>query len=74
MPKEKDLECRAILLQETPNAIHVMASKSKDAWWLPRSQIGYLRKDKIEASSETSVVFTLPEWLIETKQCWELVP
>jgi len=48
-------------------------------WWIPRSQIGYMRKDKVESpfvngGMNTHVVFTIPEWLIEKKQCWELVP
>jgi hypothetical protein len=82
MSREKDMECRAMLLDETPNAIHVCTLHSSigcESWWIPRSQIGYMRKDKVDApfadgGANTHVVFTCPEWFIEKKQCWELVP
>ncbi len=82
MSREKDPECRALLLDETPNAIHVCKIHSPiggESWWIPRSQIGYMRKDKVEApfvngGTNTHVTFTVPEWLIEKKQCWSLVP
>jgi len=78
MSREKDPECRAVLLEETPNAIRVKAmaksiSAPSPTWWVPRSQIGYMRKDKTEGGP-TFVVFTCPEWLIESKQMWQLVP
>ncbi len=71
-----------MLLDETPNAIHVCKIHSPiggESWWIPRSQISYMRKDKVgsplgDGIANTHVVFTLPEWLIEKKQCWSLVP
>lgn len=84
MSREKDPECRAILLDETANAIHVCHTNRPvhgKGWWIPRSQIGYMRKERAELHLAngstidlTHVVFTCPEWLIEKKQCWELVP
>lgn len=80
MSRERDPECRAMLLHETPNAIRVCKLNSPvngEAWWIPRSEIGYMRKTGVDApggTSHTHVTFTLPEWLIEKKQCWELVP
>lgn len=72
MSREKDPELRGVLLRETDAAILVCKDANSAQHWIPRSQIGYLRKDKVLAG--TLVVFTLPEWLIEKKQCWELVP
>jgi hypothetical protein len=72
MSRDKDPECRGTLLRETANAILVCKNANSPQHWIPRSQIGYMRKDKLLAG--TAVVFTLPEWLIEEKQCWELVP
>lgn len=72
MSRDKDPECRGILLDETPNAYKVAAKAGATEHWIPRSQIGYCRKTRGPAVTE--IVFTLPEWLIEKKQCWELVP
>lgn len=72
MSRDKDLECRGVLRRETPGAILVMKDAGSPEHWIPRSQIGYMRKDFGPGS--TMVVFTLPEWLIEEKQCWDLVP
>ncbi len=78
MARDKDLECRGILVGETDNAICVRKDGSPprgENWYIPRSQIGYLRKDiPLKSHDPTHVVFTLPEWLIESKQCWDLVP
>ena len=81
MSREKDPECRGTLLGETANAIHVCKSgplngAAPESWWIPRSQIGYMRIDRAphdDATKADAVVFTLPEWLIEKKQCWDLV-
>lgn len=76
MSREKDTECRAILVGESSAAICVVPNGVKNMkarHWIPRSQIGYLRKTKRDDGAH-DVVFTLPEWLIEKKQCWELVP
>ncbi len=71
---EKDPECRGLLVEATPSAVFVSASKSPfNKWWIPRSQIGYMRKTNL-ANGDVEIVFTIPEWLIEKKQCWELVP
>ncbi len=72
MSRDKDPECRGVLLHETENAILVCKDANSEKHWIPRGQIGYMRKDKVLAG--TLVVFTVPEWLIEKKQCWELVP
>ena len=60
-------------MAELDAAICVAKDRRSETFWLPRSQIGYMRKDKAEDGT-VSVVFTLPEWLIEKKQCWDLVP
>ena len=74
MSRDKDPECRGLLLGETDNAINVCKdSESDDNYWIPRSQVGYMRKGKDSVGNDT-IVFTCPEWLIEKKQCWELVP
>ncbi len=75
MPSDKDLKCRADLIGETPAAINVKKLNSVFTWWIPRSQIGYMRIDKSLAKDGTMgyVEFTLPEWLVEKKQCWDLV-
>lgn len=81
MSRDKDPECRGYLAAETENAILVSKNNpvtvGQETWWIPRSQIGYLRKTEIERGQtyvHTEIVFTIPEWLIEKKQCWELVP
>jgi hypothetical protein len=82
MSRDKDPECRAMLLGKTDDAIHVckrglLNGAPPESWWIPRSQIGYMRIDRAgpeDPLAVDSVVFTLPEWLIEKKQCWELVP
>lgn len=73
MTREKDPECRGILVSETPNAICVRASNKTALHWIPRSQIGYMRKQPASGGG-TEVVFTCPEWLLEKGQMWELVP
>jgi hypothetical protein len=82
MAREKDPELRAVLLGQTAAAIHVckgglLNGAKPESWWIPRSQIGYMRIDRATPDKPDvpdSVVFTLPEWMIEKKQCWELVP
>jgi hypothetical protein len=72
--RDKDPECRGVLIRESPAAICVAKMPlGAEEHWIPRSQIGYLRKTHLP-SGTTEVVFTVPEWLIEKKQCWELVP
>jgi hypothetical protein len=71
MPREKDPECRGVLIGETEKAIRV-AAPSGQSWWLPRSLIGYMRKER--DADVTRVVFTFPERMIEEKQCWDLIP
>ena len=72
MSRDKDPECRGRLIRETDAAIQVGNYKTSETWWIPRSQIGYMRKSSVKDGMD--VVFTLPEWLIEKKQCWDLVP
>lgn len=82
MPRSDQAECRALLLRDTDLAILVAPIHSPiggQSWWIPRSQIGYMRKTKVESPFEgsepsTHVVFTVPEWLVESKQFWQLVP
>ena len=75
MPQEKDPTCRGRLIKRTDQALLVGKSDYKDGdatWWLPRSQIGYMKIS--EALPFAVIEFTAPEWLIEKKQFWELVP
>lgn len=72
MAIEKDIECRGILIGETDNAIRVAVESTRQAWWLPRSLVAYMRREA--EGDKTRVIFTLPEWLIEEKDCWDLVP
>lgn len=72
MPSEQH-ECRALLLQEREKAIEVQKLGGVFTWWIPRSEIGYLRKTRRE-DGKTEIVFTLPEWLVEKSGCWDLVP
>lgn len=65
-------ECRAILLQEREKAIEVQKIGGAFTWWFPRSEIGYMRKTKME-DGRTEVVFTVPEWIVEAKNSWDLV-
>lgn len=76
MSREKDPECRGLLAASSISAIRVIKAGSGDnheRHWIPRSQIGYMRKTVLP-SGATEVVFTVPEWLIEKGQFWELVP
>lgn len=79
MSHDKDPECRGWLIRETPDVMEISTDKSEAGprWWIPRSQIGHLRNTEIERGQtyvNIEIVFTIPEWLIEKKQCWELVP
>ena len=82
MPCPVQLECRAVLLAETPLAIQVQRMPhapgacrgGPEQYWVPRSQIGYLRKTINNEANRTDIVFTCPEWLIEKGGFWELVP
>lgn len=69
-------ECRGYLLSDSGQAIQVCKDPMthKINWWIPRSQIGYLRKTYTKPGEIPYIVFTIPEWLVEDKQCWELVP
>ena len=74
MSHEKDPELRAIIICSTEHAHFVANPKNlTQKWWLSRSLMGYSRKTVLPSGS-TEIVFTLPEWCIEKKQCWELVP
>lgn len=78
MSRDKDPECRGFLVAESAAAICVTkqipaSGGHTKSWWIPRSQIGYLRKTRREDGA-VEIVFTVPEWLLEKKQCWELVP
>ncbi len=72
MSRPDQAECRGLILHETANAIQVCKERGGDSWWIPRSQIGYLRRTKGDGLDH--VVFTVPEWLVEEKQLWPLVP
>lgn len=63
---------RAILVNETPNAILVKKAVLDEPVWIPRSQIGYMKKTPENAG--TTVEFTVPEWLVEKKDLWSMVP
>lgn len=67
------LTCRGFLVEERENAIEVCKHQQGGfSWWIPRSQIGYLKKSPGTPWSE--IEFTLPEWLVEKKDLWSLVP
>lgn len=76
MSRDKDPECCGYLVAETDAAMEVSTDPcgAGPRWWIPRSQVGYLRKTYNADKDCTELVLTLPEWLIEKKQCWELVP
>lgn len=74
-------ECRANLIEERPMSLKVrMIKEPFREFWLPRSQISYMRKErtidwKMGADGpQYYIIFTLPEWLIEKEQLWDLVP
>lgn len=73
MSRSDQAECRALLMGETDAAICVCKDRQSENFWFPRSQIGYMRKDNAPDGS-VNVVFTCPEWLVEKKQAWGLVP
>ena len=75
MSRTEQAECRGVLLRETDNAILVAKDLSDEAeeFWFPRSQIGYLKKTA-RPMGGTDITFTCPEWLVENKQAWGLVP
>lgn len=65
---------------ETPAAIQVAYrpdprdERGTGVEWLPRSLIGYLRKDPAaQPGHRQPVTFTLPEWKIEQANLWEFV-
>lgn len=74
MPRDKDPECRGLLLRQTDSAIMVkpLAGRLQIEHWIPRSQVGYMRTTKRDDGG-TDIVFTVPEWLLEKKQAWDLV-
>lgn len=72
MPRTNDPELRGKLVIETAAAI-CMESTKGNKFWFPRSQIGYMRKDKSPDGS-VALVMNVPEWLVESKDAWELVP
>lgn len=76
MSREKDPECRGFVVGSTENAVQVAKDwkGTGEKWWIPRSQIGYCRKTTIPETGAIEIVFTIPEWLIEKKQCLDLVP
>lgn len=75
-----DLTLRMFLNQERPNAIEVASNGSRAnlqsafLWWLPRSLIGYLRKDPAATPGDRQpITFTLPEWKVESENLWTYV-
>lgn len=71
---------RMFLVRETASAVNVtdkpalQHGEARRIEWLPRSQIGYARKEPAAAPGEAQpYVFTLPEWLIEKANLWNFV-
>lgn len=71
---------RMWLNQERPAAIEVAARPDPHddrgcfVTWLPRSLIGYLRKDPpAQPGHRQPITFTLPEWKIEAANLWDHV-
>ena len=74
MSRPGQYECRGFLVDESAAAICVcQRAEGGEVFWIPKSQIGYRRTTPIPGKW-SEVVFTIPEWLIEKKQCWGLVP
>lgn len=69
-------ELRMFLFEERPAAVCVISTAKGGGLieWLPRSLIGYARKEKPAAEGERQpYVFTLPEWKIEKCNLWRFV-
>lgn len=71
-----NVECRGVLRSESDLAIFVSKNEATVfGYWIPRSMLTRLSKTgPIAPATLPSVIFKLPEWLVEKKQCWELVP
>lgn len=65
---------RMWLLMKTERAVQVCdrakAGSGYRTWWIPRSMIGYSRREAPAPDALPVFVFTLPEWLIEREQLW----
>lgn len=71
-----DLKLRGRIFNETDNAIQIgKTPESTELFWIPKSQIGYKKKtpDQDPMRNLPYIEFTLPEWLVEKKQIWDLV-
>ncbi|MBM3855341.1 MAG: hypothetical protein FJ399_19670 [Verrucomicrobia bacterium] len=84
IPFRNNLELRMFLHQETGLAVQVgdKAVDPRILIWIPRSLIGYARKDyprfRGQADSSTPAgvpgyVFTLPEWKVDQAGLWDFV-
>lgn len=70
-----DLELRMYLFQDRGTAV-LVGEKSvapERTWWLPRSLIGYCRKNVGRPGEAPGYVFTLPEWKVEQSGLWDFV-
>jgi len=67
---------RMFLAEERPTAVMVMNTPKGGGLveWLPRSLIGYARKEQPANPGERTIyIFTLPEWKIEKRHLWPYV-
>lgn len=75
MSRSADLELRMFLHQDNGRAVLVgnAAVNPTRLQWLPRSLIGYARKDAGQPGQAPGYVFTLPEWKVDEAGLWEFV-
>lgn len=69
----EDLECRGVLLDETSAAIRVQKAEGRPAFWIPRSQISYLKRSVNRNTGVVDLELYVPEWLIDKKDAWDIV-
>ena len=74
MSRSDQAECKGVLIRETANAMLVAAKEGAEEFWIPRAQVGYLRIDRDAEHNSPRITFTCPEWLVESKNAWSLVP
>ena len=71
--KSEDIECRGVVVEETLAAYRIQKAPGFAAFWFPKSQISYCRKTRMD-DGVVHITAQIPEWLIDTKDAWELVP
>lgn len=68
-------KCRGYVIDESSLALFIGKSATTAfGFWIPRSQIGYLKRTKAVAPERDFIEFTCPDWLLEKNDAWDLVP